>query len=143
MARTPTIYTPEQYVFWVDVVRALDAGEISHAELMERLKISRATMYRMLAKGRQWLEEEEVDRGSPELDEAPILHLTTSPSFERAAWYDLRSDRTSLDGVGGAVLVANHNGTRLRRQRLGTGTRASEVRNDKLPEPDGLKGGTG
>jgi hypothetical protein len=130
-------------VFWVDMVRALDRKEITHAEIIERLQISRATLYRMLTRGRQWAEEEDGERGSPELDEAPLLHLTDDPSSERAGWYELGTDRSSHDHLGGAVLIANHNGTRLRRQRLGTGTRSSEVRNDKYKPDPSLKGGVG
>jgi hypothetical protein len=147
MARTTHIHTPEQNVFWVDVVRALEAGEFTFAELMAKLDISRATLYRNLALGRKWRDEEEADAdtGGPEIDDAPILHLTYDPSRERREWIDLGSSgvRTSLDDVGGSVLVGNHNGTRLKRQRLGTGRQSSEARNDKLPPADGLKGGTG
>ena len=106
--------------------------------MARELGVSERHLRRLLAK-----EREDGERGGPELDEAPVLHLTTDPDRELAGWYDLRSDRTSHDSVGGAVLVGNHSGTRLRRQRLGTGTRSSEVRNDKYRPDPALKGGVG
>lgn len=91
------------------------------------------------------VEIEVEDRGGPELDEATWLELVGSAEHARGPYYHLPSDATSLDGTGAAVLVGNHNGTRLRRQRLGTGDHVRDPGGPTTYQPDagGLKGGVG
>lgn len=73
--------------------------------------------------------------------------------------YDLNTDRTSLDGIGGPVLVGSQagasviggnsqrrsapplEGQRLKRWRLGGGNRAQAGARNHKPDPRGLKGG--
>jgi hypothetical protein len=142
VGRPLRIISPEHQALWVDTLRALEAGEVTRGYLLSYHDFSERTLRSRLAEARRWRDDEEGDFG-PELDDAPILHLTTDPNRELAGWYDLRSDRTSHDSVGGAVLVGNHSGTRLRRQRLGIGTKSGEIRNDKYKPDATLKGGVG
>ena len=126
------------------------------------------------------------ERAGPEIDEAPFLVLTTDPlreirpvhhytdgtvegeavgevMYQQHHYYDLTTDRTSLDAVGGAVLVGARNGAtaigghggnrlpaprlegqRLRRNRLGTGDKTEPGGPTKpKPNPKGLQGGLG
>ena len=137
MPRKLTAYDRERDSVWLDLV---ESRESTTAEIAAMAGLTQRQVQSRIKAAK---ERGQCDRSSPEVDDGPVLHLTHDPASESGDFYCLDSDRTSRDDVGGLVLLGNHHGTRLRRQRLGTGTRNEGQRNDKLPEADGLKGGTG
>lgn len=110
-------------------------------ELATRIGVSLSQAYRIMARERDRVAGWKDD--SPDIDDATLLYLTDDPDRERRDWYSLRTDRTSLDSIGGRVLVPDRRGTRLRLQRLGTGSRVDHQKRDHKPDPKGLKGGVG
>lgn len=82
------------------------------------------------------------------------------PRYRVRDHYDLNSDRCTLDDVGGTVLVGGGairynsagagrqrlpsppiEGQRLKRGRLGAGSKAADKIRNHAPDPDGLEGG--
>ena len=103
-------------------LRAVEGGNTTVQELSHVTGLSVRRIQERLKRARENRAEFEPDEGpGNELDEAVYLALTDDRDRERAGWYDLGSDETSHDGSGVAVLVGDHNGRRLRRNRLGTG----------------------
>jgi hypothetical protein len=110
-------------LYWMGILRALETGEVSRAELILEHGICERTLRRYLARARAKRDELESGDRSPDIDDAPILHLTSRSGSHarRGGWYSMDDDTTSHDDVGGPVLVSNRQGTGLKRQRLGTG----------------------
>lgn len=139
MPRKLTAFDLEREDIWLSMIE----DGVSTAEIAQMAGLTQRAVQIKVAKARARREENVNDHGEPEADEAPILHLVEGPGNRDSGWYDLRSDLTSHDNIGGSVLVGNHNGTRLRRQRLGSGRQSSEARNDKYKPDPSLKGGVG
>lgn len=80
------------------MVRALAEKEITKEDLMSRLGISRRTLYRWLALGRMWLEDE-IAELAPIDHDLPWVELVDgqSPSTPH---YDTATDRLHLDRPG-------------------------------------------
>lgn len=146
MARPLRQLTPEADQLWGRALLAWEAGELTIDDLSQIVGVSQRTVYYRLAEARE-RRDESLTTGAnrPDIDEAVWLELVWGARRGDGPTYDLRTDRTSLDDRGGVVLMTNHSGTRLKRNRLGTGDRVRDPGGPTKYQPDasGLKGGVG
>lgn len=118
-------------------LRAVEAGDTTVPDLMAITGLGRSQIYERLKRARE-------NRGEtqPEDEDLPYLSLTEAPEAERGEWYDLRDDRTSLDGTTrrrARVAAGRH----VRVRSLVSGVLTPEPIKQHQPDPDGLKGGVG
>jgi hypothetical protein len=143
MARPITVITPEQDLFWVDALRALEAGETTREMIMSIGGISGRTLERRLARAREVREDfDEAEPDERDDDKLPYLALTSSPERERGDWYDLESGLCTVER--GSVRVSNRSATALRVRSITGGRPVDLETGSKSHNPtDGLKGGVG
>ncbi len=125
MARPLTRITPEQDVFWVDALRALESQETTRELIMAITGVSERTLKRRLARARLVRNDIECDA---ELKhdgvELPWVELVngTEPDHPH---YDLGSDR--LIKPPGPFRIGDHHGRRLKIQHAGNGKPVEKV----------------
>ena len=121
MARPPNIITPEQDLFWVDALRALEARETTREQIMAISGVSSRTLDRRVARAKEMrgeFEAEEPDGTDREreLPWVPLVHGEHDAEFV----YRLDRDEESRLPVG-PFRIGDHNGRRLRVQHAGNG----------------------